>query len=234
MFSRVLLKQVRKTFGRHAVLRGVDAELLGGQLTVLMGPNGAGKSTLLGLLSTLSRPTSGEILFGEVPHHEAEATLRGCIGLLAHAPMLYVQLSARENLRFFARLYGVDDPLGQTERWLQRVGLAGEAADRPVRALSRGMTQRASLARALISGPRLLLLDEPFTGLDQGAIATLRRELALCRRRGALVVLVTHDVQAVDRHCDRLLVLRDGRVAADVSQPEMAAGELLECYRAAL
>ena len=166
ILERIELRGVRKRFGRQLVLAGVTTELRSGEVGLLLGPNGAGKSTLLGILSTLSRPSRGEVLYGDIPHPRAETELKGEIALVAHAPMLYRHLSGRENLRFFARIHGVQNAEEAVTAWLERVDMA-HAADRPVAELSRGMTQRLTLARALLPGPRLLVLDEPFTGLDR-------------------------------------------------------------------
>jgi heme exporter protein A len=228
-------KEVRKVFGRQPALAGVSFVLGKGRLALLMGPNGAGKSTLLGILSTLSRPTSGQVLYGEHEHARAEAELRGKIGLLAHAPLLYRQLSSRENLRFFARLYGrsADEAEREVSAWLERVGMADDA-DKPVQALSRGMTQRVALARTLLPDPDLLLLDEPFTGLDRDAIELLRTELRTAREAGKIVVVVSHDLDAMGGLVDHLLVLRRGKLAADEQGQGLSAQDLLERYRAAL
>jgi heme exporter protein CcmB len=231
--SEVRLSEVRKVFGRHPALSGVTCTLARGQVALLMGPNGAGKSTLLTILSTLSRPTSGDVLYGERDHRHAEQQLRGRIGLVAHAPMLYRPMTSRENLRFFARLHGLRDAPAAVDRWLERVGMT-HAADRPVQLLSRGMVQRVALARALLPEPELLLLDEPFTGLDREATSLLRRELEAARDAGRIVALVSHDVDAIGGLCDHLLVLARGRVAADVSEGRLGARQLIERYQDAI
>jgi heme exporter protein A len=233
--GEVAIEEVRKVYGRQPALAGVSCRLAPGQLALLMGPNGAGKSTLLSILSTLSRPSSGEVRYGSRSHRQAEEELRGRIGLVAHAPMLYRQLSCRENLRFWARLYGVGDAAAEVERWLARVGLA-EAADKPAQDLSRGMAQRLALARALLPDPELLLLDEPFTGLDREAIATLRKELAAAREAGKIVALVSHELDAVDGLCQHLVVLRRGRVAGELREPggALAVARIQEAYLAAV
>lgn len=224
---------VRKIFGRCPALQGASCTFGAGRISLLMGPNGAGKSTLLSIACTLSRPTSGQVFYGELTHAQAEAGMRHRIGLVAHAPMLYGQLSTRENLLFYARMYGVESPEQQVEAWLHRVGLA-DLAHRPVEQLSRGLAQRGALARALIHDPDLLLLDEPFTGLDRDAVDLLRRELLAAREAGKTVVLVTHDVEAADSLCEQLVVLKRGRVALELSAPPMAAEAILERYHGAI
>ncbi|MBK6848552.1 MAG: heme ABC exporter ATP-binding protein CcmA [Proteobacteria bacterium] len=231
--SPVRVVALRKVYGRHAALAGVDGELAAGQVSVLMGPNGAGKSTLLGLLSTLARPTSGEVFFGPWSHREAERDLRHTIGFLGHAPLLYRDLSARENLTFFGRLYGLTGLSARVEQWLAQTGMSA-AAERPVRQLSRGMTQRVALGRALLHEPQLLLLDEPFTALDRGGVALLRQVIRSLRQAGRTVVLATHDVEAVSGLCDQLWVLRRGRIVARRSGATLDGAALLAGYHQAI
>ncbi len=230
--SEVRLNEVRKVFGRQPALCGVSCLFRAGQLSLLMGPNGAGKSTLLTILSTLSRPTSGEILYGGRSHRDAEAHLRGKIALVAHAPMLYRHLSARENLLFFARLYGVTPAAQQVEAWLDRVGMS-RAAAKPVQELSRGMAQRIALARALLPDPELLLLDEPFTGLDREATELLRRELQGAAERQKIVVVVSHEVEAMDGLAQQLLILGRGRVVTEKGGQALSAEHLRQHYASA-
>ena len=188
----------------------VNLTLRAGRVTALLGANGAGKSTLMGLLSTALRPSEGRVLFDDADAAMAGPELRRLIGHVAHRPMLYGELTARENLRFFAALYGMS--AAQAEPWLERVGLA-RAADRAVGGFSRGMAQRLALARALVHEPRLVLLDEPFTGLDPSGADLLVGLVQAARARGAVVVLVTHDLALSDALADDVVVLRAGRVA---------------------
>jgi len=235
ILERIELRGVRKRFGRQLVLAGVTTELRSGEVGLLLGPNGAGKSTLLGILSTLSRPSRGEVLYGDIPHPRAETELKGEIALVAHAPMLYRHLSGRENLRFFARIHGVQNAEEAVTAWLERVDMA-HAADRPVAELSRGMTQRLTLARALLPGPRLLVLDEPFTGLDREGVDLLRREISRAADEGAVVLVVSHDLEAMDGLAAHLLVLRGGRLVVDertaADTPDgFSQAQLQEAYR---
>lgn len=237
-FDSLELSKVRKVFGRHAALAGVDAHFAAGQVSLLMGPNGAGKSTLLTILSTTSRPTSGKVRFGKLDHDGAERVLHDRIGLLGHVTLLYPELSPRENLLFFARLYGRPDAKTWVESWLERVDLMS-AADRPVRLLSHGMKQRVALGRALLHDPDLLLFDEPFTGLDRAGIELLRQEIVHAREQKRIVIVVTHDVEAVDGLCDQLVVLRRGRVAKQLVAKQgesggrgLTAKEILDAYHA--
>lgn len=200
-----------KMFGPTRALSGVDLELAAGVVTVIEGPNGAGKSTLLDILSLLSRPTRGQLLFGELDAWHKRAELRATLGVLAHAAMLYPDLSGRENLRLFARMYGVERA---------RVDNFGERFDatsfwtRPVRTYSRGQLQRIALARALVHRPRLILLDEPSTGLDVRATDQLVAAVKAERERGAIIALITHDQALVERVADKRVRLARGRVEA--------------------
>jgi heme exporter protein A len=193
-------------------------------VTALLGPNGAGKSTLVGILATLVTPSSGEVLYGG---HELDEEMRGTIGVIAHESLCYGDLTGRENLEFFARLYHVEKK--RAAEMLARVGLE-QAANRPARTYSRGMLQRLAVARALIHRPRLLLADEPFTGLDRAGVELLAQLLAEERAAGALIVVVTHDFDAVAQLVDRVVVLQRGKIAHDGPQP----ASLAEVYRAAL
>ncbi len=195
----------------------------------LLGPNGAGKSTLLALLATLLRPTVGIIRYGAVNASDHAAALRGRIGMLGHDLFLYPELTARENLAFFAGLYQSGDPPGAAARALTRARLQ-ERADDPVSSLSRGMRQRVALERALIHDPTLVLLDEPFTGLDDASADALLERLRTLRATGAIVVLATHDLDLAEGLFDRAVFLRDGRIVQAVTQP---AG-LRATYRAVM
>jgi len=226
-FDHVTIRGVTKVYDRNRALAGVNLELSAGRVCGLLGPNGAGKSTLLGILSTLVRPTSGEVRYGDVPHAEAARRLRGAIGLVAHESFLYADLTGRENLRFWEGLYGVRK---RADALLGRVGLES-AADRPVRTYSRGMQQRLALARALVSEPRLVLLDEPFTGLDRSGVDALRAILGELRAAGAILLLVTHDFAAARDLCDQAVVLRRGKITLDETRPE-PFGALDEVYAA--
>jgi ABC-type multidrug transport system ATPase subunit len=216
-FDRLLVEDVSRHFGRRRALSHISFTAPGGAILGLLGPNGAGKSTMLALLATLLNPSSGRIRYGAYGA-DAGRALRGSIGVLGHDLFLYPELTARENLLFFGELYGVPDAPGAADAALDVAGLADRAAD-PVSSFSRGMRQRLALERALIHRPRLLLLDEPFTGLDDASGAALLRRLHELRRQGAIVVLATHDLDLADGLFDQVVFLRDGRMvhAADRS-----------------
>jgi heme exporter protein A len=230
-FDQVEARGLTKLFGRHRALGGVDVTLRAGRLCALLGPNGAGKSTLLGILSTLVRPTSGEVRFAAAGRDLEAREIRAGIGVLAHEAMVYGELSGLENLRFFARLYDVPDAEARATALLDEVGLDKEARQRAARTYSRGMLQRLALARALLHQPRLLLLDEPFTGLDRHGTAALARTLAAARQDGRIVLVVSHDLEALGELCDHLVVLRRGKIVHDEVRPEpFGAAALKETY----
>jgi ABC-type multidrug transport system ATPase subunit len=218
-FDEVTVGDVSRHFGRRRALSRISFHTTRGTILGLLGPNGAGKSTMLGMLATLLRPSSGRIRYGS---HEAAvqgAALRGAIGVLGHDLFLYPELTAHENLVFFAGLYGVTDGPAAADEALGEAGLADRAGDL-VSSFSRGMRQRLALERALIHRPRLLLLDEPFTGLDDASAAALVGRLRRLRERGALIVLATHDLDLAEGLLDRAVFLRDGRMAETVEKPE--------------
>ena len=214
-FDRVECRKLVKTYGPTIAISGVDLTLSAGEITAVEGPNGSGKTTLLSLLSLLSRPTRGEIRFGQ--HDPARTpSLRGRIGLVAHAAMVYPELSGDENLALAAALYGVSDVPQALSALRTRFEL-GAFMQRPTRTYSRGQLQRLSLARALVHAPRLLLLDEPSTGLDANGVERLIEVMRAERGRGAIVVLVTHDAPLAEAVADRRVRLRQGRLAVEAA-----------------
>ena len=217
----VRVRGVMRRFGRQLVLRGVSCEFLPGSCTLLLGANGAGKSTLLGILGTCLRPTRGEVYYGATEWAHVGPAQRSQIGLLGHRSLLYDELSALENLRFYGRLFGVAPE--RPAAVLAQVGLAGLDA-RPLRACSRGMVQRVALARALLARPELLLLDEPLTGLDGPSARRLLDTLLRYRREGGTLVVVTHRPAALRELADRALVLDQGRVARVVGPDALEHG----------
>jgi heme exporter protein A len=213
-FTRVQARGLVKVFGPTRALVGVDALFEAGRVTSVEGPNGSGKSTLLALLAQLTRPTRGELLYGEQPASGGE--LRGRIGVLGHAAMVYPDLSGLENLALYARLHGLAQPRARVDAMVERFEI-GRWGERPARTYSRGQLQRVALARALLHEPRLLLLDEPSTGLDAGALTRLEEAVSSERARGAIVVLVTHDAALSERLADRRIRLERGRVVEDAA-----------------
>jgi heme ABC exporter ATP-binding subunit CcmA len=212
--NAVVARDVRKSFEFKPVLRGVSLTVPAGATVALLGPNGAGKTTLLRILATLARPSAGQVTIeGLDLRHDAQA-IRGRIGYLGHQPLLYDELTAGENLNFFARMYGLSDPQGRVSALLERVGLRVKAKDR-VRDLSRGQTQRLALARSLLHDPRLLLLDEPDSGLDEQGVALLEEILRERADAGQTAIFTTHDLAWGLRLADQAVALVAGRVTYD-------------------
>jgi len=227
-FDRVEARGLQRAYGRQRALAGVDLSLRAGETVALLGPNGAGKSTLVSILATLTTPSTGSITYGGA---EPDESVRRAIGVIAHESLCYGDLSALENVRFFARLYDVPNAKRRADAMVKRVGLSDEAARRPARTYSRGMLQRLAVARALVHEPTLLLADEPFTGLDKSGVELLGRLLAEERARGAIMLVVTHDFDAVAGLVDRVVVLHKGRVALDEpAPPARSGGALAELY----
>jgi len=207
---------VTKRYGHHRALAKVDMRLEAGHLCALLGPNGAGKSTLMGIVSTLVRPSAGTVEYTidgtRCPHGPR---LRSRIGVLAHEAFIYSELSALENLRFYGRLYGVADLDQRVESLLDEVALEPSARGRAAGTYSRGMLQRLALARALLHDPPVLLLDEPFTGLDRTGAAALARTLRRVKSEDRVVLVVSHDFEALAGVCDHIVVLRRGKKVLD-------------------
>lgn len=201
-----------KAFGDHVVLRGLDLEVAEGEFLALVGPNGAGKTTLMRILATLSRPTRGQCRVAGVDLRTHPLAARRRIGLVSHQTLLYGDLSAEENLRFYARLYGLPDADRRIEELLDRVGLAARRGSL-VRTFSRGMQQRLAIARAILHDPPVLLLDEPDTGLDPHAAERLQSILDDLATRGRTVLMTTHQLERGLRMASRVAVLAGGRIA---------------------
>ncbi len=218
-FDMLAVEDVSRHFGRRRALSHISFQASRGTILGLLGPNGAGKSTMLALLGTLLRPTSGVIRYGARAHADSSPALRAAIGVLGHDLFLYPELTALENLAFFAALCGVAEPGGAATSALERAGLADRAND-PVSSFSRGMRQRVALERALIHVPRLALLDEPFTGLDDASTAALVARLRSLRDAGAIVILATHDLDLAEGLLDHAVFLRDGRMVESLARPE--------------
>ena len=217
-FDDLTVDEVSRHFGRRRALSHITFRATRGTLLGLLGPNGAGKSTLLAMLAALLRPSAGRIRYGAHDSTTPEPALRASIGVLGHDLFLYPELTASENLEFFAGLYAVADPCAAALHALELAGLA-DRADDAVSSFSRGMRQRVALERALIHRPRLLLLDEPFTGLDDASGAALAERLRALREAGAIVVLATHDLDLAEGLLDSAIFLRDGRMMDVVERP---------------
>jgi heme exporter protein A len=227
-FSSIVFSDVSRNFGRRRALSRVSLRCAAGEIVALLGPNGSGKSTLLAIAATLLTPSAGSVRYGESTARDAGASLRGRIGLLGHDLYLYPELSPAENLLFFARAYRLPDAARRVEIALERAGLM-DRRDDPVMGFSRGMRQRLALERALLHDPRLALIDEPFTGLDDAAIEALVQRLTSLRASGCIVLLATHDLEIIDGRVDRAVMLHAGRLVPVAA----GAGSLRDRYRAA-
>lgn len=218
------LEQVSRRFGRYMALRNVSVGFEAGQVVLLLGPNGAGKTTLLRLASTLLPATRGRLVASieqqgqahEVDLMELAKVRRDFVGLVSHSSLLYEELTGRENLELFARLYGLGDKEAQerSAQLLARLDL-DFAAERRAAGYSRGMRQRLSIARAMLQSPSLILLDEPFTGLDQDGRRIVFDVLRDLRQQGALVMMVTHFLTLPPDLVDRAVLLKGGQVVRD-------------------
>jgi heme exporter protein A len=220
------LRDVGRRYGERAALADVSVRVPAGATLVVFGPNGAGKSTLLRVLATLLRPHGGEARVLGEPLPERDWAVRGRVGLLAHDALLYRDLSARENLRFHARLHRV--PEARVEELVERMRLSGRADD-PVRTLSRGLLQRVAVCRAVLHDPPLLLLDEPRANLDPAAAELI--EPLIGRASGRTRVVTSHDPAGGLAEADLALGLRDGRVALLAPAAEVDAPAVEELYR---
>jgi len=224
----VEIKKVAKRYGSERALAGVTLELRAGSMCALLGHNGAGKTTLLGVLSTLVRQTSGAVTYRSGGKPVEGNDVRREIGMLAHQSLCYAELTAIENLELFAGLYEVETTA--IPALLDRVGLEPRARTRPARTYSRGMLQRLALARALLTKPSLLLLDEPFTGLDRGGALTLGEQLGELKSSGAIVVVVTHDLEAIAERADHVAILRRGGLVFEERAERYSYDQLKDVY----
>lgn len=218
-----------KTFGMKPVLRGLDFRVEHGEFVALVGPNGAGKTTFLRILATLSRPSMGEVRVAGHPLPARATAVRRHLGVVSHQPLLYGDLTAEENLRFYGRMYGVRNLKRRIEDVLGMVGLIALRRDL-MRQLSRGMQQRLSIGRAILHDPEILLFDEPHTGLDQEAAVMLDGVLHEVAARGRTVVITSHDLTRVTDLADRVDILHKGKIAASVRRSEVDLADLPALY----
>jgi len=221
-----------RTFGRRVAIREVTFAVQPGECLAVFGPNGAGKSTLLRVLAGLLRPTRGRARIAgvELP---GDAAARALVGLISHESMLYSALTAVENVEFIAKLYGVSSPREAALRALDRMRIA-DRADSPVRSLSRGMQQRVSIARAMVHAPHVVLLDEPYTGLDEAGAAALTEALHLLKREGAALILVTHHLGEGLALATHTAIMRDGQFVELAERGDIALDTYRDVYREAV
>ncbi len=228
----IQVRKLVKLFGSKKVLRGLEFEVHEGEFVALLGPNGAGKTTFLRILASLARPTVGDVSVAGYHLPGQAAAVRARLGFVSHMPLLYADLTAEENLRFFSRMYGVHDAEVRIGEVLELVGLATRRYDL-VRTFSRGMQQRLAIGRAILHDPDVLLFDEPHTGLDQDACDMLDGVLREVAASGRTVVMTSHDLVRVEDLATRFDVLNRGVIGATTSRKDLR-GNLLDFYREAL
>ncbi len=225
----IQVRGLTKAFGPKKVLRGIDLDVGQGEFLTLVGPNGAGKTTLLRILATLSRATGGDALIGGVSVAEHPAQVRRSIGLVSHRTLLYDDLTAVENLQFYGRMYDVPNLNARIEEVLRQVNLYYRRHD-AVRTYSRGMQQRLSIARAILHDPQVMLMDEPYTGLDVQATAMLRAVLQELAASGRTVIMTTHDLELGLEVADRVAILSGGRIGFQGPAKGMDVHEFRRIY----
>jgi heme exporter protein A len=219
-----------KRFGLKTVLRELDFHVENGEFVALLGPNGAGKTTFLRILASLSRPTLGEIKIAGFRLPTEATSLRRRLGVVMHLPLLYGDLTAEENLRFYAKMYAIPSMDKRIREVLELVGLTSRCRDL-VRTFSRGMQQRLAIGRAVLHNPEVMLFDEPHTGLDQDACTMLDRLLSEVAARGRTVVMTSHDLTRVADLASRFDVLSNGVITASVQRESIDSSDLLDFYR---
>lgn len=225
------LAHISKRFGNKVALRDVSIQVTTGECVALLGANGAGKSTLLRTMATLSRPTRGSVRAFGVDAWQSRTQVRARLGVVAHQPYVYLELSCRENLRFFGQMFALDNLDERVEAVLEQVGLAARTDDRAA-TLSRGLLQRLNLARAILHKPGVLILDEPDTGLDAAGRAVLSAIMARQRASGGCVVLTTHALDYALEHATRVVTLSGGRVLFDAARSAVDISHLRDAIDA--
>lgn len=226
-------RKLVKRFGLKVVLRGVDFNVQPGEFVALLGPNGAGKTTFLRILSSLSRPSLGEVKVAGFGLPNEAAQVRAKLGVVSHLPLLYPDLTAEENLRFYARMYGIQDQEERITEVLKMVGLENRRRDL-VSTFSRGMQQRLAIGRAVVHNPEVMLFDEPYTGLDQDASEMLDDVLRSVAAKGRTVVMTSHDLARAEDLATRFDILSRGVIVASAKHEDLKNTNLLAFYKQAL
>jgi heme exporter protein A len=226
-------KKLVKRFGAKTVLRGVDFNVQPGEFVALLGPNGAGKTTFLRILASLSRPTLGEVMVAGHKLPDQADKVRAQLGVVSHLPLLYPELTAEENLRFYARMYGIHQAESRITEVLQMIGLEHRQRDL-VSTFSRGMQQRLAIGRAVLHDPQVMLFDEPYTGLDQDASEMLDDVLRSVAAQGRTVVMTSHDLVRAEDLATRFDILSRGVIVASASHKDIEGTNLLAFYKQAI
>jgi heme exporter protein A len=229
----ITVKKLVKRFGLKSVLKGLDFEVQPGEFVALLGPNGAGKTTFLRVLASLSRPSLGSVQVAGYRLPDEAAAVRARLGVVSHLPLLYGDLTAEENLRFYGRMYNISGLELRITEVLEMVGLENRRRDL-VRTYSRGMQQRLAIGRAVLHDPDVVLFDEPYTGLDQDASSMLDDVLKTVAAKGRTVVMTSHDLARAEELGTRFDILSRGVIAASAKRDELGSGNLLTFYKQAL
>jgi heme exporter protein A len=229
----ISVRKLVKRFGLKTVLRGLDFNVQPGEFVALLGPNGAGKTTFLRILSSLSRPSLGDVRISGYRLPDQASAVRRHLGVVSHLPLLYGDLTAEENLRFYGRMYRVENLEARIDEVLEMVGLAARRRDL-VRTFSRGMQQRLAIGRAVLHDPQVMLFDEPHTGLDQDASEMLDNVLSEVAARGRTVVMTSHDLSRSADLASRFDVISRGVITASVQREDIDTRDLLGFYRQAV
>jgi len=227
------VRKLVKRFGLKTILRGLDFQVDQGEFVALLGPNGAGKTTFLRILSSLSRPSLGDIRIAGYSLPSQAAQVRQKLGVVSHLPLLYGDLTAEENLLFFGKLYNLQHLNPRISEVLDLVGLSQRRRDL-VRTFSRGMQQRLAIGRAVLHDPEVMLFDEPHTGLDQDACDMLDKVLRDVAARGRTVVMTSHDLVRVEDLATRFDVLSKGVISASSRKADIRSGNILNFYKNSL
>jgi heme exporter protein A len=224
------IKKLTKQADNKLILRGIDLSITQGETVAILGPNGAGKSTLLKVLATLIKPTSGLVKINGLDLKKDHIEVKKMFGYLPHSSLLYDHNTPLENLVFFGNLYGVKDVENRARKLVNEVGLSF-FINEPVKNFSRGMIQRIAIARAIIHEPKIMLLDEPHTGLDQGAITILNNVVLSMKEKGCTTLMVTHDFKQAAAICDRIIIVKNGKIADDFKINSQSLSLVSEKYQ---
>lgn len=229
--AEVLIKasELVKEFGRNRALNGASLEIKSGEFVTLFGPNGAGKTTLLRILSTVIASSRGEVWVGGYSLKENSLEARRLIGFVSHYPLLYDDLTSEENLSFYGKMYGLKDAERRVDAFLKKVGLYHRKYDL-VRTFSRGMLQRLAIARALLHDPLILLLDEPYTGLDPAAALILNQLLGRLRKEGHTFLMTSHDIEQGFKIATRIAILAEGKVVFEAPKKKLSLTKFRQIY----